>query len=208
MSLAGGLVFECDVDGTRRRDLNRDRIVRFLRKAPETRLSRSGPLSVTHLRDLRSEMLLAKSHITHERVGTLPPNGSMQVDNLPGRKWCPPVLKLAGNLLVELGAAGKRQHVTRYTNQRCTGGRPHEQAFCDLPLGKERQGNCGGSEDSRCDRAADKWQYRKWSIRNSMRAAHRDWLRVLIVSPIRIQSGFRHICAEYRRRLRPSGPAG
>lgn len=43
MSLAGGLVFECDVDGTRRRDLNRDRIVRFLRKAPETRLSRSGP---------------------------------------------------------------------------------------------------------------------------------------------------------------------
>ena len=44
MSLAGGLVFECDVDGTRRRDLNRDRIVRFLRKAPETRLSRSGPI--------------------------------------------------------------------------------------------------------------------------------------------------------------------
>lgn len=46
MSLAGGLVFECDVDGTRRRDLNRDRIVRFLRKAPETRLSRSGPQAV------------------------------------------------------------------------------------------------------------------------------------------------------------------
>ena len=49
MSLAGGLVFECDVDGTRRRDLNRDRIVRFLRKAPETRLSRSGPKAVRPL---------------------------------------------------------------------------------------------------------------------------------------------------------------
>lgn len=48
MSLAGGLVFECDVDGTRRRDLNRDRIVRFLRKAPETRLSRSGPQAASN----------------------------------------------------------------------------------------------------------------------------------------------------------------
>lgn len=71
----------------------------------------------------------------------------MQVHNPPGGKRRPAFLKLAGNLVVELGATGQRQHVTRYTNQRCTGGWTHEQTFRDFPLGKERQSNRDGRED-------------------------------------------------------------